>query len=219
MYEGYQFYSQSKQVNGYLYCCDSGNNCNTHQLIHERIHQHTCYVGDSDTHSLTIDHCPQKKSHCVRIKTTKTTSGSTEIEDIREQYRCDVNNQVCSNLTEAQNHSCRQNMKTTNNVTIETEICCCKSDRCYKPPWAEGDSSWPVRNKPSFQSSWQRTVLIIIGVALGILVVGVTIFFVRKAAINRKLSEGPGSQYSTAYKSVTLDNGVDIDDTVQIMST
>ena len=53
----FQIYSEKRQREGHLYCCDSGNNCNTHMLVYKRIHQHTCYTGDSGTSSCKFHDC------------------------------------------------------------------------------------------------------------------------------------------------------------------
>ncbi|XP_060575307.1 uncharacterized protein LOC132732816 isoform X2 [Ruditapes philippinarum] len=220
MYSGYTIFSDKRQREGHLYCCDSGNNCNTHMLVYKRINQHTCYIGDRNTFSLSIDHCPHQKTHCVKTVVKQTSNQSPDIETIQESYTCDINNKICSELTEAENHSCKETKTSlANGTTFEKTVCCCKGDNCYKPPWADGVIPRGVTNKHSMQNTWQRTMLIIIGVALGILVVGVTLFFVRRSIQGEGKSESPSKQYNTAYRSMTMENGVDTDDRVQILAT
>ena len=63
-----------------------------------------------------------------------------------------------------------QNSYNDNSTFLEVESCCCKESECYHPtiriPMTE-----TVVHKTG-KSSLQRTLVIVIGVALGILVVG-----------------------------------------------
>ncbi|KAL4231472.1 hypothetical protein ACF0H5_009049 [Mactra antiquata] len=218
MFQDYKYTLNGKE--GFLRCCDSENNCNTHQLIHQRIVQHSCYTGELSTKKLQIETCPQQKSHCVRIKNKQVLQESSAISVVNEQFFCDVNNKVCGvdDMEEVLTQSCKEHSYVDESgVTMETETCCCKNNLCYIPTWAEEANVDNVMTKTDKQSTWQQTLLIIIGIALGILVVSAVVFFIIRTIRNKKIPEEPRTQYNTtAYRHVTSSNYED-DDVVQIL--
>ncbi|XP_052772324.1 uncharacterized protein LOC128211503 [Mya arenaria] len=206
--EGKDMYSpitfSYKDHMGMLYCCESRDNCNTHGLMTTKRHQKYCYTGDSDTQDVEIHLCPKQNDSCMKVAKTQGSSST-------EHYGCDVTG-ACSKLGFTGEESC----KTDTEGDMETQTCCCSASNCFKPSWANHPRLDKAQSKHS-SSQLQKTLLIIIGVALGVLLMGVAVFFYKRSRNISDKSESPAQMKyeSTMYSTVAETE----DDRVQILQS
>ncbi|WAR22472.1 hypothetical protein MAR_016446 [Mya arenaria] len=166
---------------------------------------HTNYTCDMDKICEGKDmYSPITNDSCMKVAKTQGSSST-------EHYGCDVTG-ACSKLGFTGEESC----KTDTEGDMETQTCCCSASNCFKPSWANHPRLDKAQSKHS-SSQLQKTLLIIIGVALGVLLMGVAVFFYKRSRNISDKSESPAQMKyeSTMYSTVAETE----DDRVQILQS
>lgn len=183
-----------------LYCCDSSNNCNQPSLMLHSDHRHTCF----STQAAGKEVCSNRDVPCVRVTVTHLVESDLRLEQISQEYGCDTQ-YLCRNITNTAHISCSKKAGIEKNT--ETETCCCHLDDCFNPEWLEGGSAVNVQQNPGAPKTiWQRTMLIIIGVALGIIVCAIALFLIIRSRRAKTNGENPRQSQGMKYLSVSHSN-------------
>ncbi|XP_052215581.1 uncharacterized protein LOC127834052 [Dreissena polymorpha] len=164
---------------GLLYCCNSTDNCNTPAVLTRQ----KCYTGSGGSHhEYEVTDCASTELYCSTVTSNNIVHTG-----------CDVKN-VCTHLNKDGALSLCHFSEDT-----EEETCCCQGPLCNNP----GPSLGPAMVKRT-QSSLQKTLLIVIGVTLGVLLMGVAVYMYRRFRPGSLSTESPSKvQYhSTQYSTV-----------------